>query len=42
VDRLAAQAVALQVILDAHGIHVPIGYSLEKVHGIWVAEGEAG
>lgn len=34
--RLFAQARTLRTILEARGLEVPISFSLEKVHGIWV------
>jgi adenylate kinase len=33
--RLGAQARALQALLAERGVRVPVGFSLERMHGIW-------
>jgi len=38
--RVTAQAKALQRLLRARGIDVDIGFSLERVHGIWTFPGQ--
>lgn len=38
--RVTAQAKALQGLLRARGIDVDIGFSLERVHGIWTFPGQ--